>query len=96
MVSAREERDVDIRNGTVREYRRGTTVLTHMTWEDGHEEFEIHECRPVLLYRSLEPGALEEAKAALDMAAPPVRQLPSHYTTEIEGDGKDKDSLKSV
>ena len=56
---------MDIRKGKVTEYRRGCIVMTHVEWEDGHEEFEIHECRPQLLYRSLEPGSLAEAQKVM-------------------------------
>ena len=49
------------RQGTVREYKKGHIYLTHVEWEDGHVEIEVHRCVPEPLFHSCDPDQLELA-----------------------------------
>lgn len=49
------------RSGKITEYRDGTLMLTHIEWDDGHEEIEVHECKPTLLFRAYDRESLGEA-----------------------------------
>jgi hypothetical protein len=40
---------VPSRKGVCTEYKRGHYYLTHVEWEDGHIELEVHRCVPELL-----------------------------------------------
>ena len=51
------------RKGKVTEYKEGHYYLTHVEWEDGHCEIEIHLCVPQILWRSCDSKQLEQAIA---------------------------------
>lgn len=53
------------RKGEVTEYKKGHIYLTHVEWEDGHCEIEIHRCVPQQLFHSCDSGQLEMAQQAL-------------------------------
>lgn len=67
------------RKGKITEYRQGTYMLTHIQWEDGHEEIELHQCAPQLMFQSFDPkdidralDILKDAPARLDNRLLPV------------------------
>lgn len=72
------------REGKITEYRNGTHFLTHIKWEDGHEEIEVHQCSPKLIFQSYDPkdinGALEKLKD--------IKRLPSITTCVQEEKGE--------
>jgi hypothetical protein len=53
------------RSGRVVEYKRGHYYLTHVEWEDGHCEIEVHHCKPDLVFHSCDEKQLQKAKDIL-------------------------------
>lgn len=68
------------RTGKISEFRNGTLFLTHIEWEDGHEEIEVHECKPTLLFQAYDRKSLEEAHDLLHdfrkVLDAPAKRLP--------------------
>lgn len=50
------------RTGKTIEYKSGPYYLSHTDWGDGHEEIELHRCRPELLFHTCDAALFPQVK----------------------------------
>jgi hypothetical protein len=89
------------RRGHVTEYKKGNFYLSHVIWEDGHEEFEIDRCWVEHIAYSCDSNQKEDIFKAFDQLGaqkddPELRKLlpESHKRRPLGWDDETTNSFK--